>query len=336
MKSKIRSHSAHCRMQMLPLLLLCLVLASALCTSCRYKEPHFTETDSIPQLTIDSLSYLYKYHYTLGTNLIVQADTLLLSQLPIADVYDTLYKGDTVAVAEFMLNPADSVDSIWVKVAHDEVLQGWVREKSVDESFVPINLISKFISLFSNMHEGIFVAFMVLFVIVYLLRRWKHEKLQLVFYHDIDSAYPILLCFLTAFCATLYESIQMFWPETWEHFYFNPTLNPLHVPFILSLFLLGVWGIVIVLLAAVEETLKMLNLSAAFFYLTGLIAACIICYLFFIFAVHIFIGYPLLVYFLYRIIRKAIGSHTYQYRCGRCGALLREKGRCPSCGTVNE
>ena len=31
------------------------------------------------------------------------------------------------------------------------------------------------------------------------------------------------------FCATIYESIQVFAPETWQHFYFNPTLSPFKV-----------------------------------------------------------------------------------------------------------
>lgn len=322
---------------MLPLFLVAsLFLVTVLSTSCRYREPRFSSPDSIPQLTIDSVFYLYKYHYTLGTNLIIKADTLLLTQLPITDTYDTLYRGDTIVVAEFMINPGDSIDSVWVKVAHNQDIQGWIREKEVNRDLVPISLISQLITLFSRIHEGVFFVLISIFVVIYSFKLWRRERLRLVFYHDIDSAYPILLCFLTAFCATLYESIQMFYPETWEHFYFNPTLNPLGVPFILSLFLLGLWGIVVVLLAAIEETLKMLRLSAALFYLMGLVAACVACYIFFIFAAHLFIGYPLLVYFFYKIIRKAVGKHTYHYRCGRCGTLLRGKGKCPSCGAINE
>lgn len=320
----------------LPFFLILQWLLLFLFPSCQYKQPHLTDQDSLPQLTVDSTHYLYTYHYTLGTNLIVRSDTLLLSQLPIADKYDTLYRGDTVAVAEFMTDPTDSIDSVWVKVAHNQDIQGWIHEKEVDKDFVPINIISKCINHFSNLHRWLFTSLIVVFLVLGFFRRKRRKALRFVFYHDIDSAYPILLCFLMAFCATLYESIQMFWPETWEHFYFNPTLNPLKVPFILSLFLLGIWGIIIVWLAAVEETLKMLRLTTALFYLVGLMAACVICYLFFIFAVHIFIGYPILLYFLYRIIRKAIGTHTYHYRCGRCGTLLKEKGKCPSCGAVNQ
>lgn len=34
-----------------------------------------------------------------------------------------------------------------------------------------------------------------------------------------------------AFSATVYETMQVFVPDTWEHFYFNPTLSPFKVPF---------------------------------------------------------------------------------------------------------
>lgn len=40
--------------------------------------------------------------------------------LPIKDTYIALYKGDRVVVAEFAIHPADSVDSVWVKLAHTQ------------------------------------------------------------------------------------------------------------------------------------------------------------------------------------------------------------------------
>ncbi len=52
---------------------------------------------------------------------------------------------------------------------------------------------------------------------------------------------------LLAFSATVYESMQVFVPETWQHFYFNPTLSPFKVPLVLSVFLMSLWMFVIVL-----------------------------------------------------------------------------------------
>mgnify|MGYP000138037173 CR=1 FL=1 len=73
-----------------------------------------------------------------------------------------------------------------------------------------------------------------------------------------------------AFSATVYETMQVFVPETWEHFYFNPTLSPFKVPFILSVFLLSIWLIIIVLLAVLDDLFRQLTPAAAVFYLLGL------------------------------------------------------------------
>ena len=310
--------------------------ATVLLSSCRYSAPAPEETDSLPARQRDSIAHLYEYHSTFGTILIVQTDTLLLSQLPIEGLYDTLYRGDTVAVAEFMTNPADSIDSVWVKLAHDQQLQGWIHEQEVNDFLMPINPISYGIRQFSALHTRIFSLLFVLFFVYYFFHRRKNRKLYLIFYHDIDSLYPLLLCFVTAFCATLYESMQMFYPETWEHFYFNPTLNPFRVPLVLSLFLLGIWSFIILFIAAAEDILKMLPLKSALFYFSGLILACIVCYLLFIVAVHLWVGYLLLPLFALPLVRKARGPHAYRYRCGRCGTLLKEKGKCPSCGAINK
>lgn len=46
-------------------------------------------------------------------------DSLMLQQLPLVDVLP-VFKGERLVVAEFMIQPADSVDSVWVKVARDQ------------------------------------------------------------------------------------------------------------------------------------------------------------------------------------------------------------------------
>ena len=53
-------------------------------------------------------------------------------------------------MAEFAVHPADSVDSVWVKLAHTQDEQGWVREKELKKSFVPTDSISQAIHLFSD------------------------------------------------------------------------------------------------------------------------------------------------------------------------------------------
>lgn len=103
-------------------------------------------------------------------------------------------------------------------------------------AFVPTDSISQAIYLFSDTHASYFIIIFALFVAVWLFRAFRRKQLRMVYFNDIDSLYPLLLCLLMAFCATIYESIQVFAPETWQHFYFNPTLSPFKVPLVLSAF----------------------------------------------------------------------------------------------------
>lgn len=310
-------------------------LLASISSSCYYKEPKLSQNDSIPQSTKDSLHDLYKYHYTLGTNLECNSDSVQLAQLPVIDQFKKVEKGDNVVVAEFMIQPKDSVDSVWVKIARDQETQGWMHESEIVKHFVPTDSISQFIYLFSHTHASLLLLLISFLAGMSLYGRWHIGKLQTVFFDDIDSTYPLLLCFCMAFSATIYESLQMFLPETWEHFYFNPTISPFKVPFIISIFLLSLWGYIIVLIAALDDTFKILKLKDALFYLVGLFSACVFCYFIFIYTTQIYIGYAFLAYFFYRLIQKA-RHRKYQYQCGKCGAMLKEKGKCPKCGTMNE
>ena len=113
--------------------------------------------------------------------------------LPIKDTYIALYKGDRVVVAEFAIHPADSVDSVWVKLAHTQEEQGWIRETELKESFVPTDSISQAIHFFSDTHASYFMIIFALFVGVYLFRAFRRKQLQLVYFNDIDSVYPLFL-----------------------------------------------------------------------------------------------------------------------------------------------
>lgn len=306
-----------------------------LLTSCYYKVPDLTDAD-LPQETKDSLAYLYKHHYTWDTNMELVKDSILLECLPIKDTYMKLFKGDRVVVAEFAVHPADSVDSVWVKLAHAQDVQGWVREKDLKSAFVPSDSISQAIHLFSDTHASYFIIIFALFVGVSLFQAFRKRKLQMVYFNDIDSLYPLSLCLLMAFSATLYESMQVFVPETWEHFYFNPTLSPFKVPFILSVFLLSIWLFLIVVLAVLDDLFRQLTPFAAVCYLLGLMSCCIFCYFFFILTTYVYVGYLFLLLFIWLFIRRLRWGRKYKYRCGYCGGRLSQKGVCPHCGAINE
>ena len=262
-----------------------------LLSSCHYRRPDLT-SEELSEKTKDSLNYLYDRHYTWNTNLEVITDSVTMECLPIKDTYIALYKGDRVVVAEFAIHPADSVDSVWVKLAHTQEEQGWIREAELKESFVPTDSISQAIHFFSNTHASYFIM--------------------------------------------IFESMQVFVPDTWEHFYFNPTLSPFKVPFILSVFLLSIWLFLVVTLAVLDDLFRQLTPAAAVFYLLGLMSSCIFCYFFFILMTHIYIGYLFLALFIWVFVKKVHRNIGYKYRCGHCGEKLKEKGVCPHCGAINE
>ena len=130
-----------------------LLLSLLLLSSCHYRRPDLT-SEELSEKTKDSLNYLYDRHYTWNTNLEVITDSVTMECLPIKDTYIALYKGDRVVVAEFAIHPADSVDSVWVKLAHTQEEQGWIREAELKESFVPTDSISQAIHFFSNTHAS--------------------------------------------------------------------------------------------------------------------------------------------------------------------------------------
>lgn len=315
--------------------LLLLIAMAINFSSCRYPTPDMTDWD-IPQRTKDSLAYLAEYHYTLNANFIVCSDSLLLEQLPVKGEYLSIYRNDRLVVAEFMTDPADSVDSVWVKVARDQDTQGWIRQQDLLRQIMPADSVSQFIHLFSDVHSVYFLLVFILFVCFFLFRAVYKKRVLLVYFNDIDSIFPILLCLLTAFAATIYGTMQTFYPGTWEHFYFNPGLNPFKLPFILGIFVAALWMGVAVFLAVLDDLFHQANFSTACFYLLGLLSVCIFCYLFFTFTTSFYIGYVCLGYLFYIGAGRIRKGTSYQYRCGCCGAKLRGKGACPHCGAINQ
>lgn len=302
--------------------------------SCRYQVPE-SSLKAVSQKTKDSVDYLPEHYYTLNSNFEVTSDSLLLQQLPLIDVL-LVYKGEKLVVAEFMVQAADTVDSVWVKVARDQETMGWVREGELLKKVVPVDPISQFIHLFSSSHTVAFFVILALFGMGYLYRAVRKKRLQLIWFNDIDSIFPNILTLLMATAATLYSSIQHFVPDIWERFYYNPSLNPLDLPFILSLFMFNVWGIVLVGLATLDDLFHQVRVEAAFFYLLGLMSCCIFLYLFFTFTAYYYIGYPCLVLYAVWVFRSIKRTSHYKFSCGNCGAKMKSKGTCPHCGAINE
>lgn len=286
---------------------------------------------------IDSISFSTTHHYTQNYNFVVTAQSLPLSDDMLDKAFDTLYvtKGECIVVADIQIVPTDSVDSVWVKVARDQITQGWIRESELLKGVSPDDPISQFIDFFSNTHLLFFLAICVIVSGLYAMRRLLRRQAYLVHFNDIDSPYPTLLCVLVAFSAVLYASIQMFGAESWRHFYYHPSLNPFALPWHLGMFVASVWAILIVVVATFDDVVQKLSGSDAMLYLAGLTAVCAVDYVLFSVTTLSYVGYPLLLLYIGMALWRYWCYAHYRYACGNCGTKLRRKGICPHCGAQN-
>ena len=323
------------------LLLFLLVL---LCSSCYHqntKNINENLLDSVGQN--DSSHFKATHHYSSNYNFVVKADSLVLSKQQPEETLSHLqedslvvYKNDHLVVADIRIMSADSIDSVWVQVARDQQTFGWIHESKLLPNVVPDDPISLFISTFSDIHLLVFLVIIVLISVYYIMRKLLSASLPIVHLRDINSIYPTLLVLLVATSATFYASIQLFAPQVWHHFYFHPTLNPFSVPLPLNLFLLSVWAILLIGLAAIDDVRHLLPLGDAVLYLCGLAAVCAVNYIVFSVSTLYYIGYPLLIVYVYWAIKRYIKMPRIKFVCGNCGMPLEKSRRCKHCGALNE
>jgi len=322
------------------------MMTCALCillTACYNRGQQTPDAWDLTEQQLDSISFYTTHHYTQNYNFLVRADSMpIIAQLPaeaISDMpVDTLvvYKADHLVVADITTVPADTIDSVWVKVARDQLTFGWIHEHDLLQAVSPDDPISEFIDFFSDAHLLIFLALVVVVAAAYVFLKLMRRQAKLVHFNDIASFYPSLLCVLVAASAILYSSIQLFDPEKWRHFYYHPTLNPFAVPFLLGAFLVLVWSLLIVAIAVVDDVRRQLPFGEMILYLLGLGATIAVVYIVFSVFTLYYIGYPLFVAYVVFAVWCYFRRPRPHYLCGRCGSPLYKKGRCPHCGAVNE
>lgn len=291
---------------------------------------------------IDSISFLRFHHYSRNYNFVVKSDSIVLSKQHPGSISnitnDTLIirRDDNIVIVDILHMDNTNTDSLWIQVARDQYTFGWLPESLLLANVVPDDPISQFISIFSDTHILVFLFIISLISVCYVLHIILRRNAKVVHFNDIDSFYPTLLAAIVAVSATFYSSIQLFTPDTWRHFYYNPTLNPFSVPPILSMFLCSVWAMVIVGVAAVDDVFHKLSFGEAILYFGGLIGICAINYIVFSITTLYYIGYPLLACYLFFAGYRYFKHTNCRYQCGYCNANLRNKGRCPYCGTLNQ
>ncbi len=293
-------------------------------TSCYNRGPITPDAWDLTAQQLDSISFYTTHHYTQNYNFVVTGDSLVVvaqqpEDMSVPDVVSielesigeekkkdsiTIRRNEHVVVADIKTVPSDSIDSIWVKVARDQLTFGWIHENELLSKVSPDDPISQFIDTFSNTHLLVFLAFCVLTGAAYGLRRLMRKGSKIVHFNDIKSFYPTSLCLLIASSAVLYSSIQLFGPETWRHFYYHPSLNPFALPFWLGVFVSSVWALIIVAIATVDEVTRLLPLGEAILYLVGLAAVCAVLYTVFSITTLYYVGYPLLIAYFYFAIKR--------------------------------
>ena len=313
-------------------------------TACHYQSRHATESDWRDTVINGDTVRLYANEedsassderpYPLNSNFEVLADTLWLHLLPFTDTI-AVTKGNELVVAEIDIHPQDTIDSVWVKVARDQETIGWIQERQLLKHIVPTDPISRCIHLFSSSHALPFFLVLGVFLLTYIYRAVRKKQIKLIWLNDIDSIFPMTLSLLMAASATIYNSVQHFVPETWQQYYYNPTLDSFQVPFILGLFIISVGLILLVGVAMLDDVFHQTTFEVAFFYLIGVASACIFIYIFFTY-VWVYIAYACLIAYATWCFRRMKHSNGYPYACGACGAKMRTKGVCPHCGAVNE
>ena len=333
------------------ILLLCALLLGVLSlfSSCDYS--HRTPQDrwiATKGLEPDSIEFRYTHHYW-KNDFFMATDTMLLQDFPRTGLsllrtpdpsaQNYIAAGDEVAVVGIH-HVADTLgqQQIWVQVARDRFCKGWVSEEVLLDHSIPSRPISKFIYYFSDRSLVYYGSVLLVAALVLMLRLARKRRIPFVHFNDIRSFYPTLLCLTVATEATIYGTMQRFAPETWVEYYFHPTLNPFTpgLPLILALFIVFLWLMVLVAIATFEDLRHAPEDFGILAYLAGLAMMCVALYLVFSLSVHIYIGYPLLLAYWAFAFWRHHRFYTPHFRCGNCGALLDEAGRCPECGMEND
>lgn len=251
----------------------------------------------------DSLVFRLTHHYTINYNFLIKADSIILTPRENDIIQDTCFvrKGELVAVAEIKTIPGDSIDSIWVKVAHDQLTMGWIPESELLKSSIPNDEISELLYILTNSRVFWMSALLLFGIYAYTRHRTKNRNLYILNFNEMRSIYPFLFLALVAIMASVYATVQNFVPEFWQEYYYHPVLTPWKLPFIMGFLLSLVWLVVIVFIAVLDEVYNHFYFIPGISYIFELLGLAMFVYLVISWTTLIYIGYLILIGFLYLI-----------------------------------
>ena len=323
------------------------------------------EWSSDNPLAVDSIDFIKTRHYWKGYNF-ETTDTLkvqrlkpdFLSLFKVTDSLATVTEGEQLVVNDIARFATDSDTVIWVKLTAVGVnyftawtdsttrqasssmpkpVTGWIKEADFIKRVVPDRPVSKLIYTMGKMSFRIVTAILAIltFATLLWLRRINHRPPLCV-----KGGYPMLLSVIFGLCVVFHRTIWHFVPGDWVAYYFNPTLNPLKsgLPLIVALFLASFWGLIVVVIATLEDQLRsapsfgkavhaLLYLVGQNLVVFGVVAVLLPYYL----SIVAFVTYA---FWLIRRYRRQRRHHPLN-RCGACVAVLDRPGTCPHCGAVN-
>ncbi len=344
------------------LFLVSMFLLTASCgfTSCQYKQaaPGWAPKE---ETAIDSAEFRGQNHYWRGDNFSVTngfSARMRPSYKRVTKVGgDTLIgiKAGDIVVVKSIVRDTTSVGkgTVWVQIVAEQSIMleggrntvkpvtGWVKERRFIQNVVPDHPVSKIIHTLANPTFRSVLYVMALLLILLgtwtLWRRWRSHRPLLA----IVNPYVLMLNMVMSGALVLHRSIWHYVPDTWEEFYFHPSLNPFNpeLPPVIAFFVLSLWVLLIVTLAAINAH-RRVSVSfvqwlraVLFIFITALI-------LFGVFAVVIPFGLlyvTLAFYWIYAFWRyRRLSRGQLPYVCGHCGSPLERLGRCPHCGAINE
>ena len=160
-------------------------------SSCYYSTPRPSDRWSpTAEGQVDSLDFYARHHYWIGFNFEL-TDSLSISLLPPQQGREdyvmlptdsiVLKAGQKVVVAQVMFdNSHENSDSVWVKVARDQLAQGWVSEEMLVSHAVPDDPISQFIHNFSDSRTLFVLTAAGLCILFMLIQTVRHGHIRIV------------------------------------------------------------------------------------------------------------------------------------------------------------
>ena len=228
----------------------------------------------------------------------------------------------------------------WVEIVAETKEKGWIEAEVLTQHAAPNSSIGGLMLWIENYASYLFIAIWGMVFAGWLYRCRKGVERRVV--EDemkrlvCPSFYPRWLYLTVATAALIYSTLHNYMPHVWAHYYFHPTLNPLHPDLVLALrlWVVSVWGICLIALATIDDLLHMPHSPRIASRLLQLAATCSLLYM--LFGEWISPEWGGLLWAALSIGMLLRRRPHAAYQCGNCHHPLQSADEmCPACGARN-